>query len=126
MIEFFDLAQVAGGLIVVTGYVPQIVRIVRAKSAQGLSLGMWGSVFAGLALMEAYALDLARHGEPMLLLTNSMSLLLSGTLIGLIVWYAREARTEHPTLWQRISPGVSVVRARATRVVLALGLLRRI
>jgi MtN3 and saliva related transmembrane protein len=141
MLQVSDLAQVAGGLIVVFGYIPQIVRVVRARSALGLSLAMWSSVFAGLLLMEFYAIDLALSGEPMMLLTNSASLALSGTLLVLIVWYRafahetsltmrarmapRVARTKARTR-ARVEPRAAILRGAVRRAVLLTGILRRI
>jgi MtN3 and saliva related transmembrane protein len=141
MLQVSDLAQVAGGLIVVFGYIPQIVRVVRARSALGLSLAMWASVFVGVLLMEIYAVDLALDGEPMMLLTNSASLVLSGTLLALILWYRtfshetsltmrarmapRVARTKARTR-ARVEPQAATVRAAGRRAVLITGILRRI
>lgn len=91
MLDMFDLMQVSGGLIGLFGYLPQIARILRRRSAEGLSLGMWSSVFAGVTLTEFYAIDLARHGEPTVLMTNSIGMVLSGTLILLILRFGRPA-----------------------------------
>ncbi|MCL2300844.1 MAG: PQ-loop domain-containing transporter [Firmicutes bacterium] len=71
----FDTLQLIGGLILAVGYIPQIIQLIRTKSCKDLNLNTYATVFLGIALMEAYAINLAAHGAgAMFLVTNSMAL----------------------------------------------------
>ena len=84
----FDTLQLIGGLILAVGYIPQIVQLIRTKSCKDLNLKTYATVFTGIALMEAYAVNLAAHGTGlMFLVTNSMALTINGVLCGLIIKY---------------------------------------
>ena len=49
-------------------------------------LKTYATVFIGIALMEAYAINLAMHGAGlMFLVTNSMALTINGVLCGVII-----------------------------------------
>lgn len=88
MAQFVDLLQIAGGIILCAGYIPQIRRILKTRSAHDLSLFMWVSVLGGLVLMEIYAAILfARTGTFVVLLTNSVSLMFSIVMVALILTF---------------------------------------
>ncbi len=85
---FMDLLQIGGGVILCAGYIPQMRRILATRSAHDLSLSMWLSVLAGLLLMEVYAAHLfLTAGTRAVLITNSVSLLFSIGMVGLILVY---------------------------------------
>lgn len=85
---FMEILQIGGGIILCTGYIPQIRRIVATRSAHDLSLSMWVSVLAGLSLMEVYAAYLCvTAGNRALLITNSVSLAFSVGMVGLVLVY---------------------------------------
>jgi MtN3 and saliva related transmembrane protein len=86
----FDVLQLFGGLILAMGYLPQIAQIIRTKSCKDLNLKAYLLVLLGIALMEIYAVDLALHDSgQMFLVTNSLSLLITGLLCGMILKYRR-------------------------------------
>jgi len=86
----FDSLQLIGGLILAVGYIPQIIQLIRTKSCKDLNLKSYATVFVGVALMEAYAIDLAAYGTgAMFLVTNSMALVINGVLCGLIIKYKK-------------------------------------
>ncbi len=90
MNAFFDLIQLVGGVILTAGYVPQIVKILKTKSARDLSLSMFGMVLFGLVCMEAYAINLATQNVGWaFLITNSGGLIASIILCTLIVIYGK-------------------------------------
>lgn len=73
----FDLLQLAGGLILAIGYIPQITQLIRTKSSVDLNLKSYALVCVGIAFIEVYAADLALNGTGlMFLITNTMSLAL--------------------------------------------------
>lgn len=86
MNNLFGLFQLIGGVIMSLGYIPQIAQILRTKSAEGLNIKSFGMIFAGIVLYEIYAVSLvvADKSGHMYLLTNSISMLLSGTMCLLI------------------------------------------
>ncbi|UQZ32601.1 hypothetical protein C2I18_02920 [Paenibacillus sp. PK3_47] len=84
----FSIMQLAGGLILSLGWIPQIVQILRTRSVADLSLKSYLLMLLGIGLMEAYAIDLARTGAGLaFLITNTMSLSVVATVIILILRY---------------------------------------
>lgn len=82
----FDVLQLLGGAILSIGYIPQITQLIRTRSCKDLNLKTYLSILAGVALMEAYAVNLAMHGSGiMFLITNSASLLIILILCVLII-----------------------------------------
>lgn len=93
MSNFFGLFQLVGGVILSIGYIPQIVQIARTKTTKGLNAKSFGMVFTGIALYEVYAIALAAEGSgQMYLMTNTVSLLLVGTLYGLIKIFEKKEK----------------------------------
>ena len=76
--SIFDALQLAGGLILAIGYIPQIVQIIRTKSCADLSLKTYIMMSIGIGMMEIYAIHLALDGTGLMFLaTNSFSLCLA-------------------------------------------------
>ena len=89
----FDTLQLIGGLILALGYFPQIRQIIRTKSCKDLNLKTFSLVFGGIALMEAYAVNLVLHGTGvMFLVTNSLSLAVTGTMCAMITAYRKTGK----------------------------------
>lgn len=86
MSNLFGVFQLVGGIIMSVGYIPQIAQILRTKSSEGLNFKSFGMIFAGILLYEIYAISLvALDGSGhMYLITNSISMTLSGTMCLLI------------------------------------------
>lgn len=86
---FFDFLQLAGGLILSVGYVPQIIQIIETKSVKDLSIKTFLSIFIGILLMEIYAAHLVfwQSAGHAFLITNTASLILSSIVVFLIVKY---------------------------------------
>lgn len=83
-----EIMQLAGGVILAAGYIPQITRILKTCSAKDFHLGSFLMMFTGIAMMEVYAVTLSIGGTgQMFLITNSLSLLLLGIMCVLIVKY---------------------------------------
>lgn len=88
---FFDILQLAGGIIMSFGQIPQILQILRTKSAVDLNLKTYVMMFTGISLMEVYAINLVIHGSGgAFLTTNSFSLITSGIMIILILKYGKK------------------------------------
>ena len=82
----FNILQLIGGLILSFGYIPQIIQIIKTKSVNDLNLKTFLSVFIGILFMEIYAINLVINKVGyMFLVTNSMSLFLSGLACILII-----------------------------------------
>lgn len=84
----FDALQLLGGIILSIGYIPQIIKLIKTKSAKDFNLKTFMSVLIGIALMEVYAIDLFIGGNGfMYLVTNTMSLAIQIVLVALICKY---------------------------------------
>lgn len=86
MSNLFGVFQLVGGIIMSVGYIPQIAQILRTKSSEGLNFKSFGMIFAGILLYEIYAISLVvlDGSGHMYLITNSISMTLSGTMCLLI------------------------------------------
>lgn len=94
---FFDALQLLGGVIMSFGQIPQIVQILRTKSARDLNLKTYILMFVGIALMEVYAINLVVHGSGgAFLITNSASLIASTVMIVLILKYGHKRARRQP------------------------------
>ncbi|WP_238650256.1 PQ-loop domain-containing transporter [Paenibacillus piscarius] len=84
----FTIMQLIGGIILSVGWIPQIVQIVRTRSVADLSLKSYLLMLLGIALMEAYAVNLAVQGVGLaFLITNSLSLAVVTLVVLLIIRY---------------------------------------
>lgn len=93
MIIFFNLLQLIGGIILSFGYIPQIIKTFKTKSVEDFSIQYYLLVFTGIIFMEAYAIFNALHGVAyMFLLTNSISCLLSGTMLFFTIHYRKRVK----------------------------------
>ena len=92
MSNLFGMFQLIGGIIMSVGYIPQIAQILRTKSSEGLNLKSFGMIFAGILLYEIYAIALVvlESSGYMYLITNSVSMALSGLMCLLIVCYRKK------------------------------------
>ncbi len=89
-IMFFDFLQLLGGIMLSVGQVPQIMQIMRTKSAKDLNLKTYVMMVTGISLMEAYAINLVVHGAGgAFLVTNTISLIASSIMLFLILKYGR-------------------------------------
>lgn len=88
--SFPTLCQLIGGILLTSGYVPQIVQAVQTRSMRDVNLGFIGMVFAGICLYEVYAVSLVLKGTGgAYLATNTVSLICSGVLVWLKIRYRR-------------------------------------
>jgi MtN3 and saliva related transmembrane protein len=88
--NLFGTLQLIGGVILSTGYIPQIAQILRTKSVKDINLHFFLQVVAGICCMEVYAAYLlVTKGEVFFLVTNTTSLLLSSTVVVLKLRYGK-------------------------------------
>ncbi|WP_409346088.1 PQ-loop domain-containing transporter [Paenibacillus sp. MBLB4367] len=86
----FDLLQLTGGIMLSFGYIPQIIQITKTKSVKDLNSKTLFFVFFGIFLMEIYAIHLVITGSGwMFLVTNSMALVLAGSMFQLTYKYKK-------------------------------------
>lgn len=91
----FDALQLLGGIILSIGYIPQIIKLIKTKSAKDFNLKTFMSVLIGIALMEVYAIDLFIGGSGfMYLITNTMSLVIQIILVALICKYQYKSKKQ--------------------------------
>ena len=89
-LAFFSVVQIIGGIVLVSGYPAQIIKVLKTKSAKDFSIIWLGSVFTGIALMECYAIYCLSTGVAIaFFITNSLILLSIGTLFTLVLYYQR-------------------------------------
>lgn len=88
-LQLFNLLQFIGGIILSVGYIPQIIKILKTKSVQDFSRIYVGGIFTGVLFMEAYAVYMwfVMHTAGAFMITNTISLLLSGLEFFLIFLY---------------------------------------
>ena len=102
MNNIFGIFQLIGGIILSIGYIPQIVQMFRTKSSEGLNFKSFGMIFAGILLYEIYAILLVVINDSghMYLITNSISMLLSGSMCLLIKIFAKKCLHTEPPVTQ--------------------------
>ncbi len=84
----FALFQLVGGIILSFGWIPQILQMIKTKSAKDLNQNTFWLLFTGIGLMEVYAVSLAMDGVGYaFLITNSLSLVLIVIILALIMKY---------------------------------------
>ncbi|AIQ42630.1 PQ-loop domain-containing transporter [Paenibacillus sp. FSL R7-0297] len=89
----FTVMQLIGGIILSVGWVPQILQIIKTRSVTDLSLKSYLLMLLGIALMEAYAVNLAAHGVGLaFLITNTLSLAVVTTVVLLIIRYRASSK----------------------------------
>ena len=89
----FDILQLLGGIILSVGYIPQIVKLIKTKSAEDFELKTFLSIEFGVLLMEIYAIDLVVNGSgTAFLITNTMALTIQGIFIALIIYYKKKKK----------------------------------
>ena len=92
---FFDALQLIGGAIMSFGQIPQILQILKTKSAKDLNLNTFAMMFTGILLMEIYAVNLVLNGSGgAFLITNTISLIASSIMVSLILKYGRKDKTD--------------------------------
>lgn len=85
---FFNILQLTGGLILSFGYIPQIIQIIRTKSAHDLNLKTFSMTLLGICLMEIYAVNLILHNVGgAYFITNTISLITAIIMVILIIRY---------------------------------------
>lgn len=91
----FNFLQLAGGFILAFGNIPQILQIIRTKSAVDLNLHTFLMMFVGIAMMQVYAINLVINGAGWaFLVTNTLSMLASGTMVVLILKYGNKRKSQ--------------------------------
>ena len=90
----FDLMQLLGGVILSSGYIPQIAQVIKTKSVKDLNPQFLWMVFTGVCFMEGNALYmvLEKHAGLSFLLTNTLSLALCGTMVSLYQLYKGDGK----------------------------------
>ena len=77
------------------GQIPQILQILKTKSAKDLNLNTFAMMFTGILLMEIYAVNLVLNGSGgAFLITNTISLIASSIMVSLILKYGRKDKTD--------------------------------
>jgi len=85
---FFSALQLIGGIILCSGYIPQIVKVIKTKSAKNISLTFFLMVLAGVLLYEVYCFYLLSLGTGhAFLITNTVSVVCVSIMVILILKY---------------------------------------
>jgi len=84
----YDLFQLLGGIILTFSYPSQIIKIIKTKSVEDLSLQYFIGITLGVAMMEVNAVHLVLNGSALsYLITNTAALIMPIIVIGLILKY---------------------------------------
>ena len=92
--NIYDILQLAGGLILSVGSIPQIEQIIRTKSVNDINLTSIITLIIGMVLMQIYAVH---SGLTMFIITNTISLLLAIVKLGLKIHYTKK---DEKNTWQ--------------------------
>ena len=84
--NFYEVLQLVGGLILSVGAIPQIEQIVRTKSAKDSNMATLITLIVGMGMMEAYAIH---ENILMFAITNTISLILASVQLALKIYYDR-------------------------------------
>ena len=84
--NFYEVLQLVGGLILSVGAIPQIEQIVRTKSAKDLNMATIITLIVGMGMMQAYAIH---ENILMFAITNTISLVLAITQLILKIYYEK-------------------------------------
>ena len=84
--NFYEVLQLVGGLILSVGAIPQIEQIIRTKSAKDLNLATLIALIVGMGMMQAYAIH---ENILMFAITNTISLVLAITQLILKIYYGK-------------------------------------
>jgi MtN3 and saliva related transmembrane protein len=85
--DIYDVIQLVGGMILSVGAIPQIEQIIRTKSVKDINLTSIITLIIGMILMQIYAVN---SGLTMFIITNTISLLLAITKLGLKIYYSEK------------------------------------
>lgn len=83
---------VAAAVCSMTSFIPQALKIIRERDASSVSLRMYVVTVSGFALWTAYG---ALLGSWPLIVSNTISLGLSGVILGLKVWMSPPNERRH-------------------------------
>lgn len=90
MNPYLEPVGLLAGLLTTIAFLPQVWKIYRTKSGRDISARMFTIFSIGIVLWLAYGIML---GQMPIILANAVTLVLSLTIIGLKVYYARKSRT---------------------------------
>lgn len=92
MSTIFNVLQLLGGVVLAVGYVPQLYKLIKTKSARDFSILFPALMVAGIALMEAYAAYNIRIATAFFI-TNTLALVLSSLVLVLcLIFKARDKK----------------------------------
>ena len=78
------LIGIAASAFTSAALLPQLIKIIREKNAEGTSYGMLVVLFVGLALWIIYGV---RKDDPIIIIANAFSLLINLTVVFLTIKY---------------------------------------
>lgn len=86
--QFFEILGITGSAIMCISAIPQIIRTYQTKCTTGLSISYFAILITGMLLILSYALY---KKDIVFILGNVLSLLLTGILIAMCLWYRRNS-----------------------------------
>jgi MtN3 and saliva related transmembrane protein len=87
----YDFIQLFGGIILTSGYLPQIMKIYKTKDATAISIPFYCLLVFGICLYEIYAVHLfINQNIYAFLVTNTMSLISSIIILLMVVFYNKK------------------------------------
>ena len=90
-----ELFQLAGGIILAVGYIPQIIQIIKTRSIRDLNRKTYIAICLGIGLMEIYAYNQWRQGlARMFFITNTVSLVMVCIILFLMLIFKDSGKEE--------------------------------
>lgn len=81
------VSEVASVLVLATSYLPQVMRLFRDKTAEGISTSFWYILDLSLLMLFILAID---SGQTSLIIAQGVNLILALIVTGQVVYYKRK------------------------------------
>jgi MtN3 and saliva related transmembrane protein len=95
MISWIEIVGLAGGVLSCVSFVPQLIKLFRERTAEGISRRMYFVTVSAFAIWTLYGVLVDRSA---IIISNAVCLLLSATILGLQFRYSRASKSAAPKI----------------------------
>ncbi len=101
MANLFELSGVIGGIIIAGSYIPQIYKLLKTKTARGISTIFVTALLVGSLLLLIYSLY---AGDALFIALNASASILAGTVLALSIYYKYHENEGSGKLIRKVLP----------------------
>lgn len=111
LIALLAISATTGGVLGGLAPIAQMRLVIARQSSEGISVGYWAVVVAGMSLWLAYGIATR---DPALIAANGVALTVGSTMLGVVLWHRPRpvaetaSDTEHERFAQELHGQVSV------------------